>query len=109
MRASPGAFDIVASSDTLNYFGDLREVLVAAGTALRPGGTLFFTLERAVDEALAPGGFRLNPHGRFSHTPGYVRATIAAAGLQLLQIADGTIRCENADPVPGLVVTARRG
>ena len=42
-------FDVIASADTLCYFGDLASVVQAARTALRPQGWLAFTLERADD------------------------------------------------------------
>src|SRR5438105_12140100 len=41
LRSSPEAFDVVASSDTLVYFGDLREVLAATRTSLRPGAASY--------------------------------------------------------------------
>lgn len=108
LRSHPAGFDIVASADTLIYFGDLTHVLAAAAAALRPGGTLFFTLERAFDESRTRDGVRLNPHGRYSHTPAHVRDKLAAAGLAALEISDAIIRRENVDEVAGLVVAARR-
>jgi len=45
LRERPDAFDLIVSADTLNYFGALEEVAQAAQGALRPGGTLVFTLE----------------------------------------------------------------
>src|SRR5438093_689839 len=70
--AAPAAWALVVSADTLVYFGDLAPVMAAALRGLRPGGHLVFTLERA-SEAEAPQGFRINPHGRYSHTEAYVR------------------------------------
>src|SRR6266513_1946319 len=64
LRSSPEAFDVVASSDTLVYFGDLREVLAAARTSLRPRGRLLFTLEHAINEADGPGGHHIHSHRR---------------------------------------------
>ena len=108
LRASPEAYDVVASSDTLVYFGDLREVLAAASTALRPGGRLLFTLEHAIDEAALPAGYRLHPDGRYMHTQQYVRRTLADAGFELLDIEKDHLRREGDAYVDGLVVAARR-
>ena len=107
LRASPQAFDIVASSDTLVYFGELGEAFAAAHGALRPGGRLYFTLEHAVDPGDATGGYRLNPHGRYSHSEPYVRQALADAGLQAVAVDKGRLRREGNAYVEGLVVTAR--
>jgi predicted TPR repeat methyltransferase len=106
MRARPDAFDLVVSADTLVYFGALEEVLHAAAEALLPGGHLVFTVEQATDHP--PGGFRLNPHGRYSHDDKYLRHTLINAGFAVLSIDHATLRQENKLPVHGLVITARR-
>src|SRR5262249_37322411 len=54
MRAHPASCDVIASADTLCYFGDLREPAVAAAAALRPGGRFAFSVEMAEVEE-APG------------------------------------------------------
>jgi len=105
--AVPAAWDHVVSADTLVYFGDLAPVMAAAQRGLRPGGHLVFTLERA-DEDL-PQGFKINPHGRYSHTETYVRQVLAAARLEPRQIARVHLRLELKKPVEGLLVVAARG
>jgi len=105
--AVPAAWDHVVSADTLVYFGDLAPVMAAAQRGLRPGGHLVFTLERT-DEGL-PQGFKINPHGRYSHTETYVRQVLAAARLEPRQIARVHLRLELKKPVEGLLVVASRG
>jgi predicted TPR repeat methyltransferase len=107
LRASPGAFDVVAASDTLNYFGDLRDALAAARASLRPGGRLLFTLERAAEEAL-PEGYCIHPHGRYSHAEAYVRRALAQAGFCVIDIEKAQLRREGDAYVDGLVVSAQR-
>jgi predicted TPR repeat methyltransferase len=107
LAAHPAAFHLVVSADTLCYFGNLAAAMAAAGTTLRPGGHLVFTVERAEDHE-APAGFRLNHHGRYSHTEGYLRAVLAAAGLRARSLASATLRLELGKPVAGLVVIADR-
>jgi predicted TPR repeat methyltransferase len=107
LGASPQAFDIVASSDTLVYFGDLHDVLAAAGASLRPGGRLLFTLEHAMNEDEVPAGYRIHPHGRYSHTESYVRRTLAEAGFDLIDIEKAQLRREGRAYVDGLVMAAR--
>ncbi len=99
----PGRFDLIVSADTLCYFGDLHAVLSAARRALKPGGCLAFSVEAGPEQA----GFRLNPHGRYSHHPDYVSAALLAAGLEPVANDDVVLRMEARRPVAGSVVTAR--
>jgi predicted TPR repeat methyltransferase len=105
--AVSAGWDLVISADTLVYFGDLAPVITAARRGLRAGGHLVFTLERASEEE-APQGFRINPHGRYSHTEAYVRRVLAAAQLEPRQVAPAHLRLELKKPVEGLLVVASR-
>jgi predicted TPR repeat methyltransferase len=100
-------FDLVISADTLVYFGVLTAAFEGAFRALRAGGLFIFTVEKA-DEADAPDGHRLNPHGRYSHTRSYVERALTAAGFNELAVELDVLRMERAEPVNGLVVTARK-
>ena len=103
----PDAFDVVVSADVLVYFGRLEPLLAAAHRALRRGGLLIFTVERAFDHE-APDGYRLNPHGRYSHTRAYLRRALAAARFGVLAIESATLRTESGRPVAGFVVTCEK-
>jgi predicted TPR repeat methyltransferase len=107
LAASPRAFDLVAAADTLNYFGDLREVFSAARVCLREGGRLIFTLEHAQNEDELPAGYRIHPDGRYMHAESYVRTALSAAGFDSIEIHYGMLRREGDAYVPGLVVAAR--
>jgi predicted TPR repeat methyltransferase len=76
--------------------------------SLRPGGRLLFTLEHAINEAEVPAGYRINPHGRYSHTQSYVRKALAATGFEVIDIEKAHLRREGDSYVDGLVVIARR-
>jgi len=109
LRGRQTSWDVIASADTLCYFGVLGPVVTAAAAALRKDGVLAFTLEKFEgDETTAPDEFFLNPHGRYSHTERYVRDTLAAAGLTPASIADAQLRTESGKPVGGLVIVARK-
>jgi predicted TPR repeat methyltransferase len=102
LRDQPETFDVIASADTLVYFGELESVVAAAASALRPNGLFVFTLEHAISGA-AHIDWRLELHGRYSHARRYVERVLAAAGLQAW-IVPAELRMESGAPVAGLVV-----
>jgi predicted TPR repeat methyltransferase len=97
------AFDLIVSAETLVYFGALNEVLIAARRALRRAGWLIFTVEEGANVG---AGYRINPHGRYSHDDMYVRQALVEAGLCVVAIVHQVLRMESGNPVHGLVVTA---
>lgn len=105
LRTTREAFDLIVSADALVYFGDLESVVFAVAGALRPNGLFIFTLEHAVT-AGAGVDYRLEWHGRYSHTSSYVERLLALAGLQA-EITHADLRTESGTPVAGLVVRAR--
>ena len=90
-REHPGAWDIIVSADTLVYFGALDAVIPAASAALKPGGLLIFTVERA--EETDADGYRLELHGRYCHRRHYVERVLREAGLTP-EIAESDLRME---------------
>jgi predicted TPR repeat methyltransferase len=107
LRQNERSSDLIVSADTLVYFGDLAEVTAAAAKALRAGGALIFTVERATPEA-APDGYRINPHGRYSHTGDYLFRVLREAGLVDSTLTEVTLRKEAEKWVDGYLVSARR-
>ncbi|TCO78098.1 putative TPR repeat methyltransferase [Plasticicumulans lactativorans] len=105
LGARAGTYDVIASADTLCYFGELGAVTRAARGALRPAGWFGFTVERADGEVA--GGYRINPHGRYSHAADYVRAALLDAGFEAPQLTPAVLRLEIGEPVQGWVVLAR--
>ena len=103
LEATFSAFDLIISADTLVYFGDLTGVFRATAQALRLGGRLVFSLERAVKEGT---GFSLHAFGRYSHGEAYVRSCLTEAGFGLRAITRAILRTEAAEPVAGWVITA---
>ena len=100
-------FDVVVAADTFIYFGTLDAVFAGAKRVLRAGGRLIFTVETLLDES-ATAGFRLNHHGRYSHTEAYVADALMAAGLPAVSIGEATLRRESGRPVAGLLVLAQK-
>jgi len=96
--------DVIVSADTLVYFGDLTRVTRAIADTLRSAGRFVFTIERTEEEV--EQGYKIHPHGRFSHTRDYVQDVIKSAGLALLQLDNVVLRNEGGSPVAGFLVVA---
>jgi len=119
----PDTFDLIVSADTLVYFGSLEEVLGAANRALKTNGLLIFTVEsgdgETIDETAAGvtagagqpangSGYRINPHGRYSHSRQHLQEVLTSAGFDILDMEPAILRTEGGVPVMGIVVTARK-
>jgi predicted TPR repeat methyltransferase len=106
MRGCANTFDVVASADTLVYFGALEEPLEAARGCLREGGILVFTVER-LNSALYSDPYRLEPHGRYSHCEAYVRDTALRVGFATVTSESHVLRRERGQDVVGHLVFAK--
>jgi predicted TPR repeat methyltransferase len=106
LRELTAEVDVVLSADTLVYFGPLEDVVAAAANALRPSGTLIFTVEELEGVDDEPG-YSLGPSGRYRHGRGYLERVLADADLQP-EIVPAELRLEAGDPVAGLVVRATK-
>ncbi|HUQ89751.1 MAG TPA: tetratricopeptide repeat protein [Vicinamibacterales bacterium] len=98
-------FDLIVSADTLCYFGALEQAVAAAARALRPGGRVVFTVERAAEDVRE---YKLDATGRYSHAENYVREVLAGAGLESIAIEHVVLRQERGLDVNGLLASARR-
>ena len=106
LRDNSGTFDLIVSSDTIVYFGDLKDIVSAFARALRPNGLLVFTLEHAVGDS-DDVDYRLELHGRYSHAQAYVERSLKSSGLQS-KIIHAELRMKAGVPVPGLVIRAAK-
>ena len=87
----PGAFDLIAAADVLNYLGDLAPALAAIAGALAPGGVAAFSVEAGEG---AP--FALGEAMRYRHDPAHVAALAAAAGLRPVAQEAAALRTEKS-------------
>ena len=101
----PQTFDLIVFSDTLCYFGDLAEIIAATAGALRPEGKVVFSVER-LPWKNDTKGYRLHPHGRYSHSKSYVESTMTGVGFAKPEYTDVTLRLEMGEKVAGLIVSA---
>lgn len=98
-------FDLIVSADTLCYFGALEQAIASAAGALRPGGRVVFTVERAAEDV---SDYHLDPTGRYSHAEKYVNRVLAASGLDQISIEHVVLRRERGQEVQGLLASASR-
>jgi predicted TPR repeat methyltransferase len=103
LAARDSSFDVIASADTLCYFGDLQLVAQTARKALRAGGWMVFTVER--DDEVET--YRIQPHGRYSHARGYLERVFAASGFEAIDLTGAVLRRELGSDVNGWIVRAR--
>jgi predicted TPR repeat methyltransferase len=101
------AYDIVTAIDMVCYVGDMTDTARGFATTLRPGGYVAFTAEREEAEA-APNGFRLHPHGRYSHAIEYLKRELADAGLRVVRVREEVLRNELGAPVHGFAIVAQK-
>ncbi len=104
LLSNPAEYDVIASADTLCYFGRLEEFSAAAAASLKLGGVLVFTVEKMVQPT---ENYKLSVNGRYTHSEAYVRKSLEDAGLSIEACEKEKLRMENAEPVIGLLITAR--
>jgi predicted TPR repeat methyltransferase len=103
LAQSGEAYDLILAADTVVYLGDLRAVFEGVQKRLKPDGYFLFTTE------MKPGeGFELGPKRRWRHSDAYLRATAAAAGLNVAGLVAAVPRHEANQPVEGFAVALTR-
>lgn len=90
-------FDVIIAGDVLVYVGELRPLLEAVHTALRPNGVFVFTVETTADE------FSLQQTGRFAHSDAYIKQLAQQHGFQLGYEQASTLRQQHGKAVTGKV------
>jgi predicted TPR repeat methyltransferase len=98
----------------------LEKILRAAYGALRSDGLLIFTVEVSsgqsaensigefTDVSAGDKGYRINPHGRYSHSRSYLTHALSTAGFDILEMEAAVLRTEGGSPVSGMVVAGRK-
>ena len=104
LEAGTERFDAILAGDVLIYVADAARLLHGMARRLGPGGLAVFTCEAA------PEGVEvaINAEGRFQHGEGFLRARLAAAGLEPCILREEALRLEAGAPVPGWLVAARQ-
>lgn len=104
LDARPDAHDLIVAADVLVYLGDLAPFLAASARALRPGGLLAVSVEKAAAGEVAGGpGWVLRDSLRFAHAHAYLEAAARAAGLVPEHIEEAELRRDRGLPIIGLL------
>jgi predicted TPR repeat methyltransferase len=102
MRSRPARFDLVNCADTLIYFGDLSEPIVAARLCLKPKGFFGFAVEAVPEDSSEP--YRLYGHGRYGHSADYVVSVMQKGGFIAIERESIVLRKERGEDVRGHMV-----
>ena len=97
-------FNLVASIDTLIYFGDLNNILGIVHRALQDEGYLVMTLERSE----RPDGFVLTQSGRYAHSRAYVEGQLLSSQYTLVTLTSCMLRQELGKEVEGIMIVAQK-
>lgn len=88
-RIPAASVQAVVAADVFIYVGDLAAVFASVARALAPGGVFALSVE-----GTSGGTYKLQPTGRYAHSPGYLRSLAAQAGLQEHRLEPARIRRE---------------
>ena len=99
-------WELVLAADVLVYIGELGTLLGRVARALRPGGRFAFSVETPAQESGA--GYAITASNRFAHTPAYVRACAAAAGMTVDEQRGAVLRQEHGADVAGMLFLLHR-
>ncbi len=105
LHASLDRYDIVASADTLNYFGDLEPVFGGVRRSMRAGGVFAATLEALDGEGV---DHQLTLSGRYAHSAVYLERLLQQSGMQLVNLTRQVLRREAGRDVQGWVFSAKK-
>lgn len=78
----------------------------AAAGALKPGGTMVYTVEALADDDATQAA--ILPSGRYAHGRAHLDSVASSAGLQTLAARREVLRDEVGAPVHGWLMAVRR-
>jgi predicted TPR repeat methyltransferase len=104
LRSKPDASaELILAADATVYLSEFAPLLGETRRVLVPGGLLAFTAETHDGDGVIIGDGL-----RYAHSADYVRASVKAAGLNLVSLERLSARNEDNRPVPGLVAVVAK-
>lgn len=95
------AFGLVVASDVFVYIGCLDGIFAKARRWMHQGGLFAFSTEFSDDPIASNLGYKLNPTGRYSHAPEYVRGRASQHNFVLRAQRSLVLRYNGGEPVNG--------
>ena len=95
--------DLILAADVFIYFHELMQVPRLAVPVMAPGALIAFSVETHEGD-----GVILRDTLRYAHGEAHVRHALAQGGMELVLLDSAPARNEKGEPVPGLVVVARK-
>jgi predicted TPR repeat methyltransferase len=104
MRHDRGNYDIILAEDVFIYVGKLDDAFSEIARLLNTNGLFAFSIEKTSGEA----PFLLQASRRYAHHYDYIIRLIADYGFTLMRCNDVIVRNENAHPIEGYTMLARK-
>lgn len=95
--------DLIISSDSLVYLGDLEPIFAHAHRLLHKGGFLAFTIERSLF-----GTYKLTPSGRYQHSRNYINSLYKRYHFSKMYSQTIDLRKEYGNMVVGYLVLIQK-
>lgn len=99
---------VIVGTDLLPYLGDLTPLLTHGAARLAPGGLLVLSTETLPDEVFAGRAYMVGDKQRFAHREAAVRESVAAAGLEIVEMDGIIVRYDEGQATPGHLLIARK-
>lgn len=96
-------FDLIISSDTLVYLGDLQPLLSACRKVLNQNGTIAFSTELLADDK----DYVLQKTGRYAHNPKYIYDLAEQLGYSIVTQQQVVLRIQEDQPCPGIITVLK--
>lgn len=96
-------FDTIVAGDVFVYQGDLGDGFAWLSKAVVPGGHFVFSVETSDTK-----DYQLNPSGRFSHAPAYIRKLSDTHSFQIIGEEEAVLRTHQQQAVIGCIFVLKR-
>ncbi len=100
LEEASNKYDLIIAADVFVYLGKLDAVVNACSSALRPGGTLGFSVE-LLENCDEP--YKLHTGGRYAHTLQYIQSLADKSTFEIRTVKETILRKEKGTPVCGLI------
>lgn len=98
LRTANIKYDFFVATDVFNYVGNLKEVFKLAQSTASENAVFCFSTETITGDS-----FKLQPSGRFAHSPGYIIEVVKKSGWNVELQKQTGLRMEKGKWIPGVL------